>query len=347
MTLGMGMNRQQIPVMPGQHLVPPQHPDMYQQHQRNQQLPQYLHHMPLHPGIGPLSADMSTFCLPEQSLAELSATTPLPFYDWSHGFQFISEAESSTHDPETVMHSLKAATAGPAYLTLTGSKHKAVSQFRVGQKIETHTHRTGIVRYVGPIHIAEGPWLGIDLQEPTGKNDGSVRGERYFECAPLHGLFVKETDILQILDDLVYEQQWSSLRTAQQNEEATFSGFQDFAALPLKIPETQSELHALEASQLMTRSLDSKVINSKQKPPSYASLLHRMFAWLRKLMRPRLNCGYRRIEWQCVSWPSFYFFQRMTRRMAHVPFTGFWLTDCYRIVVLISLQIFHIRMADI
>lgn len=74
-----------------------------------------------------------------------------------------------------------------------------MSQFRIGQKIETNTHRTGIVKYVGSIHVAEGAWLGIDLQEPTGKNDGSVRGERYFECPPQHGLFVKETDILQIL----------------------------------------------------------------------------------------------------------------------------------------------------
>ncbi|KAF2629800.1 hypothetical protein BU25DRAFT_438738 [Macroventuria anomochaeta] len=72
-------------------------------------------------------------------------------------------------------------------------------QFKVGQRLETNTHRTGIVRYVGPIHVAEGTWLGIDLQEPTGKNDGSVRGERYFDCPPQHGLFVKETDILQIL----------------------------------------------------------------------------------------------------------------------------------------------------
>ncbi|KAJ4989311.1 CAP-Gly domain-containing protein [Stagonosporopsis vannaccii] len=74
-----------------------------------------------------------------------------------------------------------------------------MSEFKVGQRIETNTHRTGIVKYVGQIHVADGAWLGIDLQEPTGKNDGSVRGERYFDCPPQHGLFVKETDILQIL----------------------------------------------------------------------------------------------------------------------------------------------------
>lgn len=74
-----------------------------------------------------------------------------------------------------------------------------MSEFKVGQKIETNTHRTGLVKYVGPIHVAEGAWLGIDLGEPMGKNDGSVRGERYFDCPPQHGLFVKETDILQII----------------------------------------------------------------------------------------------------------------------------------------------------
>ncbi|KAF1925394.1 uncharacterized protein M421DRAFT_423721 [Didymella exigua CBS 183.55] len=74
-----------------------------------------------------------------------------------------------------------------------------MSEFKVGQRIETNTHRTGIVKYVGLIHVAEGAWLGIDLQEPTGKNDGSVRGERYFDCPPHHGLFVKETDILRII----------------------------------------------------------------------------------------------------------------------------------------------------
>lgn len=74
-----------------------------------------------------------------------------------------------------------------------------MSEFKVGQRIETNTHRTGIVKYVGPIHVAEGAWLGIDLQEASGKNDGSVRGERYFDCPPQHGLFVKETDILRII----------------------------------------------------------------------------------------------------------------------------------------------------
>jgi tubulin-folding cofactor B len=63
------------------------------------------------------------------------------------------------------------------------------------------------VRYVGPvpeIPLAalkgkslddyDGPlplWVGIELDEPTGKNDGSVGDKRYFDCLDKRGAFVK------------------------------------------------------------------------------------------------------------------------------------------------------------
>lgn len=74
-----------------------------------------------------------------------------------------------------------------------------MSEFRIGQTVETSTQQQGLVKYVGAIHVAEGDWLGIELPTPTGKNDGSVRGERYFTCPPGHGLFIRESNITRIL----------------------------------------------------------------------------------------------------------------------------------------------------
>ena len=65
--------------------------------------------------------------------------------------------------------------------------------------------RRGIIRFVGPVPSIPYPgvetrdadssalpiWVGIELDEPSGKNDGSVGGKRYFTCPNKTGIFVK------------------------------------------------------------------------------------------------------------------------------------------------------------
>ncbi|USP81121.1 cap-gly domain-containing protein [Curvularia clavata] len=74
-----------------------------------------------------------------------------------------------------------------------------MATIRVGQTVETTSEQQGVVRYVGPIHVSDGTFVGIELPTPTGKNDGSVRGERYFTCPPGHGLFIRDSSIAAIL----------------------------------------------------------------------------------------------------------------------------------------------------
>ena len=47
----------------------------------------------------------------------------------------------------------------------------------------------GTLKYIGNIHVADGIWCGIKLDEPVGKNNGKVGGVRYFHCQHRFGLF--------------------------------------------------------------------------------------------------------------------------------------------------------------
>lgn len=67
----------------------------------------------------------------------------------------------------------------------------------VGSRCEVETaeegfHKRGTVRFIGPTKFGKGGvWVGIEYDEPIGKNDGSVNGERYFTCKPNFGVFVR------------------------------------------------------------------------------------------------------------------------------------------------------------
>nr|XP_060635459.1 dynactin subunit 1 isoform X3 [Anolis sagrei ordinatus] len=72
---------------------------------------------------------------------------------------------------------------------------------KVGSRVEVigKGHR-GTVAYVGATLFATGKWVGVILDEPKGKNDGTVQGRRYFTCEENHGIFVRQSQI-QVFDD--------------------------------------------------------------------------------------------------------------------------------------------------
>lgn len=53
----------------------------------------------------------------------------------------------------------------------------------------------GTVAYVGATLFASGKWVGVILDEPKGKNDGTVQGKSYFTCKENHGIFVRQSQV--------------------------------------------------------------------------------------------------------------------------------------------------------
>ncbi|CAD1810481.1 Ubiquitin-like domain family protein [Candida parapsilosis] len=64
--------------------------------------------------------------------------------------------------------------------------------------INIEGERRGTVRFVGTIDHLDGgkqDWVGIEFDEPVGKNSGDIDGVQLFVCRPNHGSFVKPKQV--------------------------------------------------------------------------------------------------------------------------------------------------------
>ena len=69
--------------------------------------------------------------------------------------------------------------------------HTTESTFAVGDRVDVDGKGAGIVRFVGPHHLEGTQRLGVELDGPDCKNDGTVKGHRYFSCRPGFGCLIK------------------------------------------------------------------------------------------------------------------------------------------------------------
>ncbi|XP_037504119.1 dynactin subunit 1 [Rhipicephalus sanguineus] len=58
----------------------------------------------------------------------------------------------------------------------------------------------GRVAFLGNTSFSSGRWVGVVLDEPKGKNNGTVQGRTYFSCSDNHGIFVRQSQ-LRILEE--------------------------------------------------------------------------------------------------------------------------------------------------
>ncbi len=69
---------------------------------------------------------------------------------------------------------------------------------KVGDRAEvTPGAKRGEVKFVGNNvkNLPLGWWVGIQYDEPVGKNDGSVKGVRIFQCPDGYGGFVRPNNV--------------------------------------------------------------------------------------------------------------------------------------------------------
>jgi hypothetical protein len=112
-----------------------------------------------------------------------------------------SATASQTHSAGIKPLSAKQPTASNVDANAAPSSGSSSSKLAVGQRVAIKGRgEHAVIMYIGAVKFAEdgGEWVGLQLKQATGKNDGSVKGERYFECAPKHGLFVRPNAVVPL-----------------------------------------------------------------------------------------------------------------------------------------------------
>lgn len=78
---------------------------------------------------------------------------------------------------------------------------RMTSSIQTGQRcrvINIQGERRGVVRFVGKIKMLddeENTWVGVEFDEPVGRNDGLIDGVLIFHAKPKHGSFVKPKQV--------------------------------------------------------------------------------------------------------------------------------------------------------
>ncbi|VDL60493.1 unnamed protein product [Hymenolepis diminuta] len=145
-------------------------------------------------------------------------------------------------------------------------------KLKVGsQVIVTGKGIEGTVAFIGTTQFSAGKWVGLILNEPVGKNNGTVQGKRYFTCEENYGLFVRPTQLALLGPGGPISIMNTSISSAA--SESSSSRMSASRAAGLRKP-TQISSEADMKRNLSvggSRSKDSSLTRSQYKPPASIS----------------------------------------------------------------------------
>jgi hypothetical protein len=99
-----------------------------------------------------------------------------------------------------------------------------MTPFTINQRVTVANTVQGNIRYIGQPDFAEGVWIGVELDEARGKNDGTVNGRAYFTCPPRHGVFAPPSKISAVIEEeedseILEELEYSSKEDDDNNDD--------------------------------------------------------------------------------------------------------------------------------
>jgi tubulin-specific chaperone B len=111
------------------------------------------------------------------------------------GFYYDAVAAQVVAMPETVEENKEGSAVASVATSDDIYGPDSVAHCRIGMRAEVQPGgRRGSVAYVGP--CLQQHWVGVVLDEPTGRHDGIMGGQRYFTCPSNHGVFVRGPHVL-------------------------------------------------------------------------------------------------------------------------------------------------------
>ncbi|NWW72231.1 CLIP4 protein, partial [Climacteris rufus] len=102
----------------------------------------------------------------------------------------------------------------PTYDHVTGKAMLLSLGLKLGDRVVIAGQKVGTLRFCGTTEFASGQWAGVELDEPEGKNNGSVGKVQYFKCAPKRGIFAPLSKISKASDHKKGSARSSSVRSS-------------------------------------------------------------------------------------------------------------------------------------